>query len=115
MSQNVKKLRKNLPPDIENALVRLGEDIRIARKRREWTIKEMSERMFVSRQTLSRLEHGDPGVTLSVLSSALWVLGMENKLSILISPEEDQVGIFHERQKMPKRIRKKKPTNKLNF
>ena len=115
MKQKATTLRKNLPPDIKNGLVRLGEDIRIARKRREWTLKEMSERMFVSRQTLSRLEHGDPGVTLSVLSSALWVLGMENKLSILISPEEDKVGIFHERQKMPKRIRKKKQNNKLDF
>lgn len=115
MKQNKITAKASIPPKVENALLRLGENISIARKRRQWTIKEMAERIFVSRQTLSRLEHGDSGITLSVLASALWILGMENQLYTLINPEKDKVGIFHERQKLSKRIRNKSANNKLDF
>jgi DNA-binding XRE family transcriptional regulator len=42
----------------------LGEQIQIARKRRQMTLDEMSSRMFVTRKTLFRLENGLPGVSL---------------------------------------------------
>ena len=108
-------LNTGLPPDTVAALSRLGGHIRIARKRRVLTLEEMASRMFVTRKTLSRLEQGDPGVSLAVLASALWVLGLDKDLIELAQPEKDKIGAYRERQRLPKRVRPSKEKDDLNF
>lgn len=95
----------------------LGERIRLARKRRGLTMEEMASRMLVTRKTLARLEKGESGVSLTVLMSALWVLGLENDFKKLADPERDKVGIFHERKRLPKRVRSAQTDqyDELNF
>ncbi|MCP4579431.1 MAG: helix-turn-helix domain-containing protein [Deltaproteobacteria bacterium] len=95
--------------------MRLGEHIRIARKRRAITMEEMASRMFVTRKTLSRLENGAPGVSLAIFASALWVLGLEKDLLNVALPEEDEVGTFLERRRLPKRVRTSKTMDELDF
>ena len=97
--------RTSLPPEVTESILHLGEHIRIARKRRKLTLDAVASRMFVTRKTLSRLENGDPGVSLAVLASALWVLGFENDIPKIAHPEKDKVGIYRERQNLPKRVR----------
>ena len=104
-----------MPLEINDIIVSLGKHIQIARKRREMTLDEMSSRMFVSRKTLSRLENGMPGVSLAVLASALWVLGFEKDLIKIAHPESDKIGIFKERQRLPKRVRSSKKKDDLDF
>jgi len=104
-----------LPPDVNDIIVNLGEQIQIARKRRQMTLDEMSARMFVTRKTLSRLENGLPGVSLGVLASALWVLGFEKDLLKIADPKSDAIGIFKERQRLPKRVRTAKKADDLDF
>lgn len=94
-----------LLPDVSRVVTLLGERIRIARKRRAMTIQELASRMFVTRKTVSRLEKGDPGVSLGVFASALWVLGLDKSLLEVAVPERDEVGLFRERQRLPLRIR----------
>lgn len=101
-----KYIHKSLPPEIESTLIQLGERVRLARKRRNLTMEELSSRMFVTRKTLARLEKGDPGVSLAVFASALWSLGLEKDLQEVVLPERDRVGIFHERKRLPIRVRK---------
>ncbi len=112
-----KKSRSNssLPPDAANFVSHLGKHIQIARKRRKMTLDDMASRMFVTRKTLSRLENGDPGVSVAVLASALWVLGFEKDLMEIATPEKDKVGIHLERQRLPKRVRPSKPKLDLDF
>ncbi len=97
--------KKSLPSEIVNTLSQLGEHIRIARKRRSITMEEMASRMYVTRKTLSRLENGEPGVSLAVFALALWVLGLDKDLPDIALPEQDKVGVFLERQRLPKRVR----------
>ena len=104
MDQNT-PLNNSLPVEITECISILGERIRLARKRRGLTMQEMASRMFVTRKTLARLEKGEPGVSLAVLTAALWVLGLENDLKNLANPEQDTVGIFHERKRLPERVR----------
>jgi len=104
-----------MPPEVNDIIVSLGQHIQIARKRREMTLDEMSSRMFVSRKTLSRLENGAPGVSLAVLASALWVLGFEKDLLKIADPENDAIGIFKDRQRLPKRVRNSQKTDDLDF
>jgi transcriptional regulator with XRE-family HTH domain len=114
MAKNTRSI-SSLPPALADAVSRLGENIRIARKRRSMTLEDMASRMFVARKTLSRLENGDPGVSMAVVASALWVLGLDKSLRDIADPEQDKVGIYNERQRLPKRVRSSKPKLDLDF
>jgi transcriptional regulator with XRE-family HTH domain len=107
--------RNSLPPSATQAIQKLGENLQVARKRRGITMEEMASRMFVSRQTLARLEKGEPGVALGVLSSALWVLGLHDQIRELAAPERDEIGAFRERQKLPQRVRASGRSDELDF
>ncbi len=98
--------RQSIPLPVLKSLAQLGERIRIARKRRSMTMEDMASRMFITRKTLSRLEKGDPGVSLAVFASALWILGLDKDLLNIAVPEQDKIGIFHERKRLPERVRK---------
>ncbi len=106
---------KGLPYEITDSIKGIGERIRIARIRRNLTMEEMSSRMYITRKTLARLEKGEPGVSLAVLASALWVLGLDDNLKNIADPAQDTVGLFHERKKLPKRASPGKPDNELDF
>ncbi|MFZ2630462.1 MAG: helix-turn-helix transcriptional regulator [Desulfosalsimonadaceae bacterium] len=99
-----------LPLAASEAVTHLGRYIRIARQRRRMTLDDMASRMFVTRKTLSRLESGDPGVSIGVLASALWVLGFEKDLMEIACPDKDTVGIHRELQRLPKRVRPEIPS-----
>lgn len=107
--------QNSLPIEATKAVRQLGERIKIARKRRALTMEEMASRMFITRKTLARLENGNPGVSIAVLTSALWVLGLEKDLLEIAVPERDKVGIFRERQRLPKRVRASKGKEDLDF
>lgn len=109
------RIQKSLPPEAATIISQLGERIRIARKRRAITMAEMASRMFVTRKTLSRLENGDPGVSLAVFASALWVLGLEKELAAVAVPEQDKVGLYREQKRLPKRVRHAEEANDLDF
>jgi transcriptional regulator with XRE-family HTH domain len=104
-----------MPLSVGEGIVRVGERVRLARTRRGITQAEMADRMFVTRKTLSRLEHGDAGVSMSVLASALWVLGLDDGLRSLADPDHDVVGLQRERQRNPKRVRRPKLDEALDF
>jgi len=110
-----KKEKIILTPEAEDVLLLIGSRLKIARKRRNITSEEFAKKIFVSRKTLYRLEKGDSGVSLAVLVSALWALGLEQELLKIADPEKDKVGIFHERQQLPERIRKQSKKDKLDF
>ncbi len=106
---------KGLPPETTASIRVLGEHIRIARIRRNLTMEEMSSRMYITRKTLARLEKGETGVSLAVLASALWVLDLDDNLKNIADPNQDTVGLFHERKKLPKRASTSKHDDELDF
>jgi transcriptional regulator with XRE-family HTH domain len=100
--------------EVYDLLKTYGSRVRLARIRRRWTQAELSERMFVERRTLARLEHGDPGVGMGVFLTALWVLDLLATARAVADPAQDAVGVFMEKQHAPKRVRKIKQ-NELDF
>lgn len=68
----------------------LGERLRLARLRRKLSTVLMAERMAVSRDTLNRLEKGDPNVALGTYLRALRVLGLDADLDLVA--KEDPLG-----------------------
>jgi transcriptional regulator with XRE-family HTH domain len=75
-------LKKTLPtlPTALKHLADLGERLRLARRRRKITTVLFAERMDVSRETLRRLEKGDPTVAIGTYLRALRVLGLDNDI-----------------------------------
>jgi len=64
----------------------------------------MAERAFTTRPTLSKVESGDPGVSLGVYASVLFVLGMTERLADLVDPAHDPLGQSLDEERLPKRI-----------
>lgn len=54
----------------------LGLSIAKARQDRSWRQVDLAERLGVTRQTLSRLEKGDPGVAIGYYAIAAWLLDL---------------------------------------
>ena len=59
-------MKRPLLPKYERMLLTMGENIRLARLRRDLTSEQISERAGISRTTLIKIEHGDEGVHLIV-------------------------------------------------
>jgi len=79
-----------MPPSTVAALQQLGADLAVARLRRKESLKTWAKRIGVSVPTLLRLEAGEPGVSLGVLATALWLIGRDGALATLASPKEDR-------------------------
>ncbi len=107
---------KALPVSAIKALQSLGRDIARARTRRRISQRLLAQRMIVSLATLQRLEHGDRGVGLGVLATALWALGLIDRLAALASPDQDTVGKAEELSRLPRRARSPhKPKTEFDF
>jgi len=63
-------------PSVGRTLATLGENIRLARKRRRLSASLVAERAGMSRTTLASVEKGEPGVTLGAVVNVLHVLGL---------------------------------------
>ena len=68
----------------------VGEQMKMARLKRAMTITEMSMRSGLSRITISKIEAGDPTVSMGAYLKVLSKLGLEE--SILKIAEEDELG-----------------------
>lgn len=93
-----------LPLPVQRALKKLGSDIRDARRRRRIQTAVMADRLQVSRPTLRRLEKGDPSVAMGSYATALYVLGMIERLRELADLSHDAVGRQIASEDLPQRI-----------
>jgi len=93
---------------VEQALKKLGRDIQDARKRRRISTSLMAERIGITRATLSRLEAGDPKVSMGSYAIALYVLGKLDELEKIIDRTRDPLGLDLMDEQLPVRIRTKR-------
>jgi transcriptional regulator with XRE-family HTH domain len=93
-----------LPLPVQRVLRKLGGDIREARLRRRIQTTVMADRVQVSRPTLRKLEQGDPGVGIGAYATALYVLGMVDRLADVADIANDPVGQRLASESLPKRI-----------
>src|ERR1700737_219841 len=94
-----------MPLPVRHALRKLGRDIRDARRRRRIPAAIVAQRASISRTTLVKIEKGDPGVGMGIYATALFVLGMSERLTDIADPKNDPVGLQLEEEHLPQRIR----------
>lgn len=91
-----------LPVPVKKALGKLGQDIKDGHRRIPMSL--MAKRAFISRVTLTKVEKGDPAVSLGIYASVLFVLGLTSRLADLADANHDQVGRMLEEERLPARI-----------
>jgi transcriptional regulator with XRE-family HTH domain len=99
----------SLPLPAAHALRKLGRDLALARRKRGISTSDMAGRLFVSRDTLWRLERGDPGVSLGTLATAAFVLQLHDRLADLTAPATDALALSLDEARVPRRIRRRRP------
>jgi transcriptional regulator with XRE-family HTH domain len=77
-------------PSLEKQIQALGQRLRLARLRRSMSTVLFAERVGVSRDTLNRLEKGDPAIALGTYARALRVLGLDHDLDAIA--RDDDLG-----------------------
>jgi len=94
-----------LPLPAASALRKLGRELALARRKRRISTTDMASRLFVSRDTLWRLERGDPTVAIGTLATATFVLQLHDRLANLAAPATDALALSLDERRVPQRIR----------
>lgn|SRR5438552_14891652 len=94
------------PLAVLHALRKLGRDLALARRKRGISTSDMAARLFVSRDTLWRLERGEPAVSLGTLATAAFILNLHDRLANLATPGSDEIGLSLDEHRLPRRIRR---------
>ena len=86
----------------------LGEHIQLARLRRKFSAEQVAERAGISRKTVYNIEQGIPTVAIGSYLQVLFVLGLEQDLSMVAASDPlgrklQDAGILI-RKRAPKRV-----------
>lgn len=75
-------------PRYTELLEQMGQNIKLARKRRKITTIQMAERADISRSTLYLIELGSPKVAMGAYFNVLRILGLQNDFLKLAADDE---------------------------
>jgi transcriptional regulator with XRE-family HTH domain len=92
------------PPAIRRALEGLSDDISAWRRLRGLTQVQLADRAGVSRDTLTRLERGEGGVSVENLLRVLRALGIVGEVLQALDPYETDVGRMRSQERLPMRV-----------
>ncbi len=80
----------SLLPRISRVLEGYGGNLKLARLRRKYSAETVAQRAGISRKTLSKVEQGDPAVSLGIYARVMQVLRLEGDLQRLAA--DDSLG-----------------------
>lgn len=81
---------KVMPRSLTKNLEIMGEQIMLARKRRHLSMQDVADRATVTRLTVSKVEKGDPTVSMGIYARVLFALNLEDDITLLAS--DDSLG-----------------------
>lgn len=79
-----------LPRKLEEKMKVVGEQIKLARLRRDLTLAQVAERATCSPLTVSRIEKGSPTVAIGIYLRVLYALQLDD--DILLLAKDDELG-----------------------
>ena len=80
--------KRILSPKYSPILETLGENIKLARKRRKLTTMQIAERAGIARTTLYEIEKGNPKVAMGAYFNVLKTMGLQNDFLKLAADDE---------------------------
>ncbi|GAA1685393.1 hypothetical protein GCM10009745_32350 [Kribbella yunnanensis] len=98
--------RSPVPVRTRLAAEQLGAHLTAWRKLNGLTAAQVADRAGITRDTLRKLEHGDPTVGLEPFLNVARVLGALDRLVDALDPYETDLGRARADQALPKRVRR---------
>ena len=95
-----------LPRKLEQKMQTVGEQIKLARLRRNLSVAQVAERATCSPLTVSRIEKGAPTVAIGIYLRVLYALQLDN--DILSLAKDDKLGRTLQDMNLPQRERASK-------
>ena len=96
-----------LPRKLDDKMKVVGEQIRLARLRRDLSIAQVAERATCSPVTISRVEKGAPTVAIGIYLRVLYALQLDDDILLLAQKDEIGRGLQDLRLKQRERASKK--------
>lgn len=87
----MKKAAYNILPGTEKILKTMGEQIKLARLRRDLSAELVAERAGISRTSLWKVESGNPSVAIGNYAAVLHALGNMDEDMLLVA-RDDEMG-----------------------
>ena len=84
----MKSKKQILFPKYQKILEQMGENIKLARKRRNYTTIQVAERAGIDRSTLYEIEKGTSSVSLGAYFNTLRVLGLQDDFLKLAADDD---------------------------
>ncbi len=97
--------RKQTPVRLQRAAADMGTQLAAWRRMQDLTAVQVAERANISRDTLRRLEHGDPAVSLETVLGVARALGALDRLVDALDPYQTDMGRARASTALPKRVR----------
>lgn len=98
-------MKKKLPISLRSSLKNLGGSLKNARIRRRLKMVTVADRAGVSRETLARIQRGDPGVSIGNYAAVIFALGLGTEWMSLADIASDKAGQTLDEDRMPSRVR----------
>jgi len=76
-----------MPRILSQHLAVIGEQIMLARKRRHLSMQDIADRATVTRLTVSKVEKGDPTVSMGIYARVLYALNIEKDLLLIAASD----------------------------
>ena len=95
-----------LPRKLEQKMQVVGEQIKLARLRRNLSVAQVAERATCSPLTVSRIEKGAPTVAIGIYLRVLYALQLDD--DILFLAKDDELGRTLQDMNLPQRERASK-------
>ncbi|MCB1864088.1 MAG: helix-turn-helix domain-containing protein [Chromatiales bacterium] len=86
-------LTQTPPYPVEQAIKRLGRNLRTARLRRNLTIEDVAEKIGTGPRAVRDAEKGKPSTGLVVYTALLWAYGLLEPMATLADPARDEEGL----------------------
>ena len=81
------------PYPVEQALTHLGQNLRTARVRRNFTIKEVAEKVGTGPRAIMDAEKGKASTGIGVYVALLWVYDLLAPFNEVANPTQDEQGL----------------------
>ena len=94
------------PYPVEQALTRLGKNLRTARIRRNLTIEEVAQKIGTGPRAVMDAEKGKASTTVGVYAALLWAYDLLQPLNDVANPTKDEHGLTLASIKQKARVRK---------
>jgi transcriptional regulator with XRE-family HTH domain len=80
------------PYAVEQALKRLGGNLRTARLRRNLTVEEVAQKIGTGRRAIIDAEKGKPSAAVATYAALLWAFNLLGQLDAVADPVQDTEG-----------------------